>query len=67
MSKNLKYLSKNPKLKTKSDFSFQVSIERTSTQRKTRDPTWNETFTSDLLRNSEEVVYQFTNLPFIGI
>lgn len=30
-----------------------VSIERTSTKTKTKDPTWNETFTTDLLRNAE--------------
>ena len=32
-----------------------VSIERTSTKGKTHEPTWNETFTTDLLRNAEEV------------
>ena len=33
----------------------EVAIERTSTKTKTKEPTWNETFTSDLLRNAEEV------------
>ena len=33
----------------------EVSIERTSTKAKTQEPTWNETFTTDLLRNAEEV------------
>lgn len=33
----------------------EVSIERTSTKVKTHEPTWNETFTTDLLRNAEEV------------
>ena len=32
----------------------ELSIERTSTKSKTRDPTWNETFTTDLLRNANE-------------
>ena len=32
-----------------------VSIERTSTKTKNHEPTWNETFTTDLLRNAEEV------------
>ena len=30
-----------------------VAIERTSTKTKTKEPTWNETFTTDLLRNAE--------------
>ncbi|HIE82972.1 MAG TPA: hypothetical protein EYQ00_03605 [Dehalococcoidia bacterium] len=33
----------------------EVSIERTSTKSKTHEPTWNETFTTDLLRNADEV------------
>ena len=33
----------------------QLSIERTSTKSKTNEPTWNETFTTDLLRNADEV------------
>lgn len=33
----------------------EVSIERTSTKSKTKEPTWNETFTTDLLRNAGEV------------
>ena len=33
----------------------QLSIERTSTKSKTHEPTWNETFTTDLLRNADEV------------
>ncbi|TRY72750.1 hypothetical protein TCAL_06715 [Tigriopus californicus] len=33
----------------------EVAIERTSTKTKTREPTWNETFTTDLVRNSEQV------------
>ncbi len=33
----------------------EVAIERTSTKGKTREPTWNETFTTDLLRNADEV------------
>ena len=33
----------------------EVSIERTSTKAKTNEPTWNETFTTDILRNAEEV------------
>lgn len=32
-----------------------ISIERTSTKAKTNSPNWNETFTTDLLRNAEEV------------
>ena len=30
-------------------------VERTSTKRKTSDPDWNETFSTDLLRSAEEV------------
>ena len=33
----------------------EVSIERTSTKSKTHEPTWNETFTTEILRNAEEV------------
>ena len=33
----------------------EVAIERTSTKPKTKEPTWNETFTTDLLRNAEDV------------
>ena len=33
----------------------EVSIERTATKSKTHEPTWNETFTTDLLRNADEV------------
>ena len=33
----------------------EVAIERTSTKPKNKEPTWNETFTTDLLRNAEEV------------
>ena len=33
----------------------EVSIMRTSTKSKTHEPTWNETFTTELLRNAEEV------------
>ena len=33
----------------------EISIERTSTKRKTNDPDWNETFSTDLLRSAEEV------------
>ncbi len=32
----------------------EVSIERSSTKGKTRNPTWNETFTTELLRNANE-------------
>jgi novel protein kinase C epsilon type len=45
---------------------FQVSIERTSTQHKTREPSWNESFTTDLLRNAEEVgftVFHDSTMP----
>ena len=45
---------------------MQVSIERTSTQRKTREPSWNESFTTDLLRNAEEVgfaVFHDSTMP----
>jgi len=44
----------------------EVSIERTSTQHKTREPTWNESFTTDLLRNAEEVgftVFHDSTMP----
>ena len=30
-------------------------VERTSTKQKTRDPEWNETFATDLLRSAEEI------------
>ena len=33
----------------------EVAIERTSTKSKTKEPTWNETFTTDLLRNAKEI------------
>ena len=33
----------------------EISFERTSAKSKTHEPTWNETFTTDLLRNAEEV------------
>jgi len=33
----------------------EVAVERTSTKQKTKDPTWNETFTTDLLRKAEVV------------
>ena len=32
----------------------EVSIERSSTKAKTRNPTWNETFTTELLRNANQ-------------
>lgn len=32
-----------------------VFVERTSTKSKTRDPDWNETFSTDLLRSAEEI------------
>ncbi len=32
----------------------EVSIERSSTKGKTRNPTWNETFTTELLRNANQ-------------
>ena len=44
----------------------EVSIERTSTKAKTKEPTWNETFTTDLLRNAEDVgftVFHDASLP----
>ena len=33
----------------------ELYVERTSTKRKTNDPDWNETFSTDLLRSAEEV------------
>jgi len=33
----------------------EVSMERTSTKSKTHEPTWNETFTTEFVRNAEEV------------
>eukprot|EP00090_Calanus_glacialis_P010800 TRINITY_DN1926_c0_g2_i1.p1 TRINITY_DN1926_c0_g2~~TRINITY_DN1926_c0_g2_i1.p1 ORF type:complete len:750 (+),score=136.45 TRINITY_DN1926_c0_g2_i1:140-2389(+) len=33
----------------------EVFVERTSTKSKTRDPDWNETFSTDLLRSAEEI------------
>lgn len=33
----------------------EVFVERTSTKPKTKEPTWNETFTTELLRNAEEI------------
>ena len=33
----------------------ELYVERTSTKRKTNDPEWNETFSTDLLRSAEEV------------
>jgi len=33
----------------------EVFVERTSTKTKTRDPDWNETFSTDLLRSAEEI------------
>ena len=44
----------------------EVSIERTSTKAKTKEPTWNETFTTELLRNAEDVgftVFHDASLP----
>jgi len=42
------------------------AIERTTKKSKTREPTWNETFTTDLLRNAEDVgftVFHDASLP----
>lgn len=33
----------------------EVAIERTSTKAKTKEPTWNETFTTEMLRNASVV------------
>ena len=33
----------------------ELYVERTSTKRKTNEPDWNETFSTDLLRSAEEV------------
>ena len=33
----------------------EVAMERTSTKSKTSEPTWNETFTTEFVRNAEEV------------
>ena len=33
----------------------QVFVDKTSTQQKTRNPEWNDTFTTDLLRGAEEI------------
>ena len=33
----------------------EVAVERTTTKAKTREPVWNETFTTDLFRNAENV------------
>jgi novel protein kinase C epsilon type len=44
----------------------EVSIMRTSTKSKTHEPSWNETFTTDLLRNAEEVgftVFHDSTIP----
>ena len=51
MAESLKPVPLNPYITTDVD---NLTIERTSTKAKTHDPTWNETFTTDLLRNAEE-------------
>ena len=33
----------------------EVFVERTTTKSKVRDPEWNETFSTDLLRSAEEI------------
>jgi hypothetical protein len=33
----------------------EVFVERTTTKAKVRDPEWNETFSTDLLRSAEEI------------